>query len=246
MGRLDKKIALITGGTSGIGSECGEIFAKEGARVILVGRNKEKGKQIQDRIRLSGGDAKFVQSDVTSKEDIYLLKEMIDNTYGRLDILVNNAGMLRTAALEEITDEDWDAMFETNVKSVFHMCQTFIGILKENHGVILNNASINGLHGYIKGSKSYMYASTKSALIQFTKYIAKNYAPEVRVNALCPGMTETNLFENRDFSRFKDFNLLGRMAKPAEIANVVLFLCSEDASFITGATIVVDGGESIK
>ena len=110
----------------------------------------------------------------------------------------------------------------------------------------MNNASINGLQRYIKGAKSYMYATSKAALIQFTQYLAKNYAPDVRVNCLCPGMTETNLFTNRDFSRFKGCNLLDRMAKPEEIAKVALFLVSEDSSFMTGSVIVADGGETLK
>jgi NAD(P)-dependent dehydrogenase (short-subunit alcohol dehydrogenase family) len=126
------------------------------------------------------------------------------------------------------------------------MCQAFIAMLQKSHGVILNNTSINGLHNYIKGRRSYMYATSKAAAIQFTRYLAKNYAPDVRVNALCPGMTVTNLFTNRDFSRFSDVNLLGRMAKPEEIAKVALFLVSDDASFVTGSIIVADGGETIK
>ena len=118
--------------------------------------------------------------------------------------------------------------------------------LVEKRGVILNNASINGLHNYIKGKKSYMYATSKAALIQFTQYLAKNYAPNVRVNCLCPGITETNLFTNRDFTRFEGCNLLGRMAKPEEIANVALFLVSDESSFMTGSIIVADGGEVLK
>lgn len=118
-------------------------------------------------------------------------------------------------------------------------------MLKMSHGVILNNASINGLHSYIKGRRSYMYASSKAANIQLTRYLAKNYAPEVRVNVLCPGMTKTNLFTNRDFSRFQDVNLLGRMADPLEIAKVAVFLLSSDSSFMTGSVVVVDGGETI-
>ena len=119
-------------------------------------------------------------------------------------------------------------------------------MLKQARGVVLNNTSINGLQCYIKGKRSYMYATSKAAPIQFTRYLAKNYAPEVRVNALCPGMTVTNLFTNRDFSRFDNCNLLGRMADPDEIARTALFLVSDDASFITGSVIVADGGEIIK
>ncbi|MCQ2521376.1 MAG: SDR family oxidoreductase [Lachnospiraceae bacterium] len=246
MGKLSGKVALVTGGTSGIGGASVELFAVEGASVIAVARNTERGEQFASELRIRGYSVEFYCCDVANRLDLEKLKCYIEQKYGRLDILFNNAGLLRTAALEEITDEDWDAMYDTNVKAVMHTCQLFFPMLKEARGVVLNNASINGLHSYIKGVRSYMYASTKSALIQFTKYLAKNYAPDIRVNALCPGITVTNLFTNRDFSRFKDSNLLGRMADPMEIAKVALFLCSDDSSFITGATIVADGGETIK
>lgn len=246
MGKLDGKVAVITGGTAGIGGASAKLFAIEGAKVVTCGRDEQRGEAFAEELSKEGILVDYFKCDVTSKADIAALKKYVTETYGKLDILFNNAGLLRTGSLEEITDEDWDMMYETNVKSVMHMCQTFIEMIQSCKGVILNNASINGLHHYIKGTRSYMYATTKSALIQFTKYLAKNYAPDVRVNTICPGMTVTNLFTNRDFSRFKDVNLLGRMADPMEIAKVVLFLCSDDASFVTGTIMVCDGGETIK
>ncbi len=186
-----------------------------------------------------------MRADVSDRGGIASLKSLVEREYGRLDVLFNNAGILLTGSLEEITDEDWDRSYEVNVKATLHMCQAFMDMLKKSHGVVLNNASINGLHSYIKGRRSYMYATSKAANIQLTRYLAKNYAPDVRVNAICPGMTKTNLFTNRDFSRFKDVNLLGRMADPMEIARTAIFLLSEDSSFMTGSIIVVDGGETI-
>ena len=242
---LNNKIALITGGTSGIGLGTASEFLKAGVEVVIItGRCNDRGKEALSV--LDDSRAVYVMCDVTSKDDIMNLYQYIDREFGRLDILFNNAGLLITDALEDIKDEDWDRMFDTNVKSCMHMCKTFIPMLKRSNGVILNNASVNGLHYYIKGTKSYMYATTKAALIQFTKYLAKNYAPEIRANVLCPGITETNLFTNKDFSRFKDVNLLGRMANPSEIGKAALFLCSDDASFITGIELIVDGGEIIK
>ena len=246
MNKLAGKIALITGGTSGIGGASAELFANEGATVILVGRNVQRGKEKENEIFRQGGKADYFPCDISSKEDIDNLYRYVVDKYGKLDILFNNAGMLRTASLEEITEDDWDAMYDTNVKALMRICKLFMPLLKKSKGTILNNASINGLHSYIKGRRSYMYATTKAAVIQFTRYLAKNYAPEVRVNALCPGITVTNLFTNRDFSRFAESNLLGRMADPKEIANVALFLVSDDASFVTGSVIVADGGETIK
>lgn len=246
MGAFDGKIAVITGGTSGIGGATAMLLAQDGATVILVGRNKARGKDQVQAILAKQGKTEFFPADVSSTEDIQKLRKYIDEKYGRLDMLFNNAGILLTGSLEELTDEDWDKSYEVNVKATMHMCKTFMDLLQKSRGVILNNASINGLNSYIKGRRSYMYATSKAAAIQLTKYLAKNYAPEVRVNALCPGMTKTNLFTNRDFSRFNDVNLLGRMADPMEIAKVARFLLSDDASFVTGAVIVADGGETIK
>lgn len=178
--------------------------------------------------------------------DIRKLYGFVDDRFGRLDILVNNAGVLKTDGLEDITDEDWDLSYETNVKSVMHICKVFMPMLVKSHGNVTNNASINGLHSYIRGKKSYMYATSKAAQIQLSRYLAMVYGPDVRVNCVCPGLTETNLFTNRDFSRFEGSNLLNRLAKPEEIANVICFLASDEASYMTGSVVVCDGGETIK
>lgn len=246
MGKLDGKIVLITGGTSGIGGASASLFAKEGASVIVLGRNEELGIIKQEEILHDGGAGEYYKCDVSRNEEIIALKHYILKKYGKIDILFNNAGVLLTGSLEELTDEEWDKSYNVNLKAAVHMCRAFMDTLVANHGVVLINASINGLHSYIKGKRSYMYATSKAALIQFGRYLAKNYAPDVRVNVLCPGSTITNLFTNRDFSRLKDNNLLGRIAEPEEIARIALFLVSDDASFITGSVIVADAGESIK
>lgn len=243
--KLEGKVALVTGGTSGIGGACALAFARAGARVVATARGIQRGEEFEAAAKAEGLSLEFYACDVTVRSEVEGLKKYIKDNYGKLNILMNNAGVLRTGALEEITDEDWDLTYNTNLKSLLYISQNFIDLLIENKGVILNNTSINGLHHYIKGKKSYMYATSKSAAIQFTTYLAKNYAPDVRVNCLCPGMTKTNLFTNRDFSRFDGCNLLNRMAEPDEIAKVALFLVSDDASFITGSTIVADGGETI-
>ncbi len=125
------------------------------------------------------------------------------------------------------------------------MCQAFLPLLPKGSGTILNIASNIGLQSYPRGKRNYLYASAKSALIQFTRLLAKNYGPDIRVNCLCPGTTETNIFTNRDFSRFNGCNVLGRIAKPEEIANAAAFLISEEASFMTGSIVVADGGEML-
>lgn len=246
MKKFENKVVIVTGGTSGIGEATAELLAEEGAKVIIVGRDSDRGKNVQEKLNRIGDDCHFFQADVSNKNDVKKLRAYVDEHFGRLDALFNNAGILITGTLEELTDEQWDRSYEVNVKATMRMCKTFIDLLVASRGVVLNNASINGLNCYIKGARSYMYATSKAAAIQFTKYVAKNYAPHVRANVLCPGMTVTNLFTNRNFSRFKDVNLVGRMAEPIEIAKVAVFLLSEDASFVTGSVIVADGGETIK
>lgn len=246
MGKLDGKVAIITGGSSGIGGSSAELFAQEGAQVIIFARDEERCRQKVDEIKKQGGKAEYFAGDVSKMDDISALRQLVEEKYGTLDILFNNAGTFITNTLEELSDEEWDTSYEVNTKAVMHMCKVFLPLLQKSHGVVLNNASVSGLQSFIKGRRSYMYATSKAATVQFTKHIARNYAPEVRANVLCPGLTVTNLFTNRDFSRFDDFNLLGRMAQPEEIAKAALFLVSDDSSFITGIALVVDGGESVK
>ena len=246
MGKLDGKIILITGGTSGIGAAAAELAADEGAQVIVLAHNEQRGYEFEKTVKEQSLNVSFLPCNVGRKDEVIHAHRVINEKFGKIDILVNNAGILKTGALEEITDEEWDEVYQINVKGVLYMCQEFIEDLSATQGVILNVASINGLFSYIKGKRSYMYSTSKAALIQLTRYLAKNYAPQVRVNCLCPGITETNLFINRDFSRFEGCNLLNRIALPEEIAKAALFLVSDDSSFMTGSIVVVDSGDSIK
>lgn len=243
--KLKDKVALITGATSGIGRETAKLFANEGAKVIVTGRNEKRGHDVVAEIDASGGQAEFFATDVTKQDTINSLIKYVKCKYGRLDILFNNAGVFVTAALEEITEEIWDSVYAANVKSMMLMTQQFEGMLRENHGTILNNASIGGLDGHTIGRKEYIYASSKAAAIKFSKLCALNMAPEVRVNCICPGITDTPIYTNRDFSRFKGIPM-ERVASPEEIAKAALFLVSDDASYITGVTLPVDGGASLR
>lgn len=245
MSKLDGKVALITGATSGIGESFACLFAQEGADVILVGRSESKGKNVENKINENGGRGSFFSCDTTKEEDIIRLKREVERKYGKLDILVNNAGVFLTAALEDTTQEDWQKTFDTNVKGYFLTTKYFISLLSENRGVILNNASVAGLPSFVDGKGAYMYSASKAAVIQFTKLCAKNYAGCLRVNCICPGVVDTPIFTNRDFSRFNDKIPMGRVARPEEIAKGALFLVSEDASYVTGAVLPIDGGMSI-
>lgn len=247
MGKLDGKTALITGGTSGIGAAMAELFAEEGATVIIIGRNQNRGgwKEQEINRHYDIPRCRFFSCDVTSSQDIRNLYRTVCEAYGRLDILVNNAGVLITKNLQEMTDEDMDQIYHSNYKSVVDMTRTFMPLIEENQGVILNNASIDGMQSYTVGRRSYLYASAKAAVIQFTKICALNYAAKyIRINCICPGITETNLFTNRDFSRFANIPMK-RIGQPGEIAKAALFLVSDDASYVTGTVLVVDGGKSL-
>lgn len=243
--RLQGKIALITGATSGIGEASARLFAEEGATVFIVGRDENKGNNIKTDINSIGGKAYYYKCDVTNETEIKELKEYIVKSEGKLDILFNNAGVLLMSRLENINTEEWKKCFDVNTNSHMYMVREFIDLLIESKGTIINNASIDGLQSNVRGRATYMYASSKAATIQFTQILALNYSDRIRVNCLCPGLTETNLFTNRDFSRFDGTIPIGRIAKPIEIAKVALFLASDEASYITGAVINVDGGASL-
>ncbi len=245
MGKLQDKVVMITGGTSGIGEASAVLFAKEGAHVIVVARDSSRGNKMADSYRKEGLNISFYSCDVCNKEDIVTLKENIIKDYNRLDVLYNNVGVLITSDLLSIDEKDWELTFKTNVKSIMLMTQVFIDMIIKEKGNILNCASIDGLDCNIRGTKNYMYSSSKAAAIHFTKYCALNYSDKIRVNCLCPGVTDTPLWTNRDFSRFNSAIPMGRVGRPAEIAKAALFLVSDDASYITGAVLPVDGGAAL-
>ena len=246
MRRLEGKIALITGATSGIGRASARLFAAEGAEVVCVGRDEARGTTVVQEIEeAQRARARFVAADVTRGADVARLLDVVRKEYGRLDILFNNAGVFVTRLLDEIDDEAWQRVFQTNTKAAMDMTAAFLPLLQRAKGAILNTASIGGLPYHIAGSRTYLYASSKAALIQFTKLCALNFAPAVRVNCLAPGITDTPIYTNRDFSRFAGIPM-GRVADADEVARAALFLVSDEASYITGAVLPVDGGASLK
>lgn len=246
MGKLDGKTALITGATSGMGEAFARLFALEGAEVMVVGRNAERGAGVVRQIEENGGKAQFMYCDVTKQQSVNELKEAFCRDYDHLDILVNNAGILLTSPMGKTREEDWKKVFDTNTHSIMYMTQAFLDLVLACHGNILNNTSIDGLQSNIRGRTNYAYAASKSAAIQFTKQCALNYTPMgIRINCLCPGVTETPFFTNRDFTRFLDSIPMGRVGNVEEIAKAALFLVSDDASYVSGAVLTVDGGASL-
>lgn len=245
MGKFDGKIALITGATSGIGRETAKQFANEGAFVIIVGRSVERGEKIQKEILDGGGKALFIKCDVSDENQIIELKNKVENEFGRLDILFNNAGIWLLASLDEISSDFVNNVFSSNLNSIIFMSKYFVPLLKKSKGNIINNASMGGLDGFVSGKNQYVYASSKAGVIKFSKLMAKNYAKEVRVNCICPGIIETEIYTNRDFSRFNDSIPMKRVGSPREVADVVLFLASDEASYLTGVVLPIDGGASL-
>lgn len=246
MNRFDGKVVVVTGATSGIGEVTAILFAQEGAKVVLVGRNTEKGNALEKQISAQNGDAFFIACDVSDETQV---KEMIQKAvgkYGKIDILFNNAGvMLPSMEIERMPVEDWKKTFDINITGMFFVTKYAKPYIVQQKGTIINNASIAGLQHYAAG-RSYAYSASKAAVIQFSHQMAKNYGEEgVRVNCICPGIVDTPILGNRDRNAYAERVPLKRLAKPIDVAKVVAFLASSDADYLTGVVLPIDGGVSI-
>ncbi len=254
--RLSGKVALITGGTSGIGEATAKLFAREGARVVITGRRRELGEQVVTAIRSSRGEAIFIAADVTRMEDCRRSIDAAIAAYGRVDILFNNAGIVTPGTLEETSEEDWVRTFDVNVKGTYLMTKLVLPVMRgQSGGVIINNASDWGIVG---GPGYTAYSASKGAVVLLTKSVALEVARDhIRVNAICPGDTVVerwrvdeqrygaSSFEEKLKAMGEDLPI-GRVGTVEEIANAVLFLANDESSFMTGATLVVDGGNSAR
>ena len=241
----DRKVCVITGATSGIGEATAEIMAEHGWHVVLIGRNEKRGNNVKNKIQNIGGIAEFYVCDLSIKADVEKLGEQI-KSLGRIDMLFNNAGMMpESKEIELIEEREWDETFKTNLQSVVFMSAALKTLLIQSKGLIINNASIAGMQSYTVG-RSYAYSASKSAVIQLTRQMAKNYAQYgVRVNCICPGIIDTPLLGNRDRKEYAKRVPLGYLGEPKDVAGVVCFLASDAARYITGAVLPVDGGVSI-
>lgn len=246
MKHLQDKVAIVTGATSGIGTGCAEMFAKHGAKVVLVGRNLEKGNLLQEEFTSKGYTCKFIMCDTSNEQDVIsMIKETVE-TFGSIDILMNNAGvMLQSMEIERMPVEDWKKTFDINVTGYFLVTRYAKPYLLKSKGVILNNASIAGLQYYAAG-RSYAYSASKAAVIQFSHQMAKNYGEEgIRVNCICPGIIDTPILGDRDRKVYSERIPLGYVGTPEDVAKVALFLVSDESSYLTGVVLPVDGGASL-
>ncbi len=243
--QLKDKIAIITGGATGIGLACARLFVEAGARVVIFGRRQDR----LDRAKIELGDALLtIQGDITEDQDTNLLVVNTIVQLGRVDILVNNAGIFTAGPLHETDDALWDQTFDVNMKGVFQLTRKVLKfMIKQGSGSIINISSILGM---VAVPQTAAYNASKAAVIQFSKSIAVEYGSQgIRSNAVCPGMIETEMTEElrQDTALMDEFLKgypLGRFGQPEEVAQACLFLASDESAFITGATLPVDGGST--
>jgi len=244
--RLEGKVALISGGARGMGAEEAKLFAREGAKVVIGDILEAEGKQTEAEVNEIGGDCLFVRLDVTNEADWEAAVGAAVARFGKLDILVNNAGIFRGAKVEDTSAEEWDQVMDINAKGVFLGTKVAIPEMrKAGGGSIVNISSVAGLVGnpFISA-----YNASKGAVRIFTKSTAVQYAKEgIRANSVHPGVIETPMTQDvvnePDFKEFRlSANPISRLGQPADIAYGVLYLASDEASFVTGSELVIDGG----
>lgn len=246
MGKMDNKVVLITGGALGMGQSHAKVFAREGAQVVLTDINDAAGQATADAISQSGGKAIFFHHDVASAKDWQQVVAQCITRFGKIDVLVNNAGILLFRSIEDITDDEWDHTMNVNARSAFFGCKYVLpGMQNAGGGSIINISSMFGLIGApnaadYEASKGAVRLLTKAAAIDFAKF-------NIRVNSVHPGLIATemskDLLNSPEATRaFVSRAIIQRPGRPEEVSAAVLFLASDDASFMTGSEMVVDGG----
>lgn len=246
-GRLKGKVALVTGAASGIGRASALEFAREGAKVIVADVVVKDGRGTVELIRKEGGQSEFVKADVSKAAEVEAMVNKTVEIYGRLDCAHNNAGVVEEGATIDFTEESFDRTMNVNLKGVW-LCMKYeiIQMLKQHSGAIVNTASVQGLVGRLYLA---VYSASKHGVVGLTKSAALEYFDSgIRINAVCPGLTRTPPIERiiaQDPAAeavFLKFTGIGRMGTPKEIAHAITWLCSDEASFVTGQAVAVDGG----
>jgi len=253
VGRLDGKVAAITGGASGIGEATARLFAAEGARLAIADMDTERGRLVADEIKAAGGEVIFIEAHMEREADaINFIRRAVEQ-FGRLDILVNNAGMRLYQTVVEASEESWDAILGVNLKGYAFCAKAAIPEMRRTGGgSIVNVASVRAV---VAGGNMVQYDATKAAVAGLTRGMALDHAGEgIRVNAVCPGPILTRFHERRAAAAGKSLEaftqefgqgtMLKRPGTPREVANCILFLASNESSFVTGTCLFVDGGQS--
>jgi len=242
MGKLDGKTAVITGAGSGIGRATSLLFATEGAKVVVVDCVADGGLETKKIVKDAGGEAVFIQTDVSKSSEVEQMVQKTLKAHEQIDILFNNAGIMGTMALTaELTEKDWDSVLNINLKSVF-LCSKYIipVMLQHGGGVIINTASV---HGMVRVPGCPAYGASKAGIVLLTKQMAAEYARQnIRVNCICPGLIESGITAQYLPALELDHIPQGRAGKAEEVARAALYLASDDATYVTGASLVVDGG----
>ena len=247
--KLKSKAALVTGGASGIGRATAELLAREGAQVAVADLSKE-GRDTVQAIRSAGGEAMFVPVDVSSSDQVANMTEAVLKTYGRIDVLVNGAGILCYGTVLETDEQTWNRVISINLTGTYLCCRAVLPhMIRQGGGSIINVASTVGAHDACPNAVAYV--TSKGGVTLFTKAMAIDHAKQgIRVNALVPGATDTPMIRkalsSEALEALASSQPIGRLGRPEELAMAVLFLASDDASFVTGATMYVDGGQAAK
>ena len=251
MFRLDSKTAIITGGGSGIGRAVAKVFAKQGANVFVLDLDEQGGINVVEEIKGSGGKANFKKCNVSFQAEVNEVINQIVNEVSSIQILLNIAGIAHVGNAENTNESDFDRLINVNVKGVYNMLHAVIPYLKKSGGVILNMASVASTVGI---PDRFAYSMTKSAVVGMTLSVAKDYIHQnIRCNCVSPGRVHTPFVdgfiaknypckEKEMFEKLSKTQPIGRMAQPEEVANLTLYLCSDEASFITGCDYAIDGG----
>ncbi len=244
-GRVAGQVAIITGAASGIGERTATLLAAEGARVTVADVDVEGGRRTVDIITAKGGEAVFVEVDVSEAKQVRRMVEYTVDAFGRLDILHNNAIWYRNAPATELEESVWDRTLNTGLKAIYLAAKYAIpAMLKTGGGAIVNTGSVHSLVGFETNTA---YDAAKAGVLGITRVLALDYGPSIRVNAVLPGAIQTPLWDRVEVSaderrRLAEMVPAKRVGTPADIASAVLFLASDEASFITGTSLVVDGG----
>lgn len=245
--KLKDKVAIVTGSTSGMGRATAELFAREGAKVVVTGRNEQRAKEVVEKIKSEGFEAMYVLADTSKTEEIKTVVDKTLEAYGTVDVLFNNAGVLSLSPLAQIPLDEWNKTFQVNVTAALYLTQLVAPIMKaKGKGVIINTSSVAAFGAHFGFAA---YVSSKHSMNGLTRSMAWELGPEIRVNAIAPGAIHTAMVDSIGgpavLENMRVGSPLKRIGKPEDIASVALFLATDDSAFIDGQIIRVDGGIEI-